>query len=219
MQKKQQIVVIGLGVFGETIARELTRLGHDVLGIDNNEQVVDRLSECITHAVIADVTDEQAIEELSIADYDVAVLAIGRNFEATILATMHLQNIGLRKIWAKALTTQHQKILQRLGVHRVIAPEYEMGVRIAQELNYPNVLNYIGLGDGDYVVEIEGGEALDGHTMEDILEKTGANITALVIKRSTSVHHAPGHAFQIKKGDHLVLGGQLEEFRKIESYL
>ena len=73
-------------------------------------------------------------------------------------ATMHLQNIGIRKIWAKALTTQHQKILQRLGVHRVIAPEYEMGIRIAQELNYPNVQNYIGLGDGDYVVEIESGD-------------------------------------------------------------
>jgi len=219
MQNKQQIVVIGLGVFGETIARELTRLGHDVLGIDSDEHVVDRLSESITHAVIADVTDEQVIEELNIGDYDVAVLAIGRNFEATILATMHLQNIGIRKIWAKALTAQHQKILQRLRVNRVIAPEYEMGVRIAQELNYPHVQNYIGLGDGDYVVEIEAGEALDGLAMETLLEQTGASISALVIKRNTSIHHCPGRAFQIKKGDHLVLGGRLDEFRKIESYL
>lgn len=219
MQKKQQIVVLGLGVFGETIARELTRLGHDVLGIDSDEHTVDRLSENITHAVIADVTDEQAVEELNIADYDVGVVAIGRNFEGTILATMHLLNIGIPKIWAKALTLQHQKILQRLGVHRVIAPEFEMGVRIAQELNYPRVQNYIGLGDEQYIVEVVAGEALAGQGLADILARTGADIEPLVIKRGSDCRLLPTSTETLAKGDQLVLGGALDEFRKIADYL
>ncbi|WP_336367820.1 potassium channel family protein [Marinobacter sp. C2H3] len=219
MQSKQQIAVIGLGVFGETIARELTQLGHDVLGVDQDEQIVDRLSECMTHAVIADVTDEQAIEELSLADYDVAVIAIGRNFEATLLATMHLQKVGLKKIWAKALTRQHQKILERLGVHRVIAPEFEMGIRIAQELNYPNVQNYIGLGDRDYVVEIVAGDSLNDRTFGELIEETGTDVRLLVVKRATSVHHRPADTFTLRKGDHVVIGGTLDDFRKFEQYL
>ena len=219
VQKKQQIVVLGLGVFGETIARELTRLGHDVLGIDSDEHIVDRLSENITHAVIADVTDEQAVEELNISDYDVGVVAIGRNFEGTILATMHLLNLGIPKIWAKALTLQHKKILQRLGVHRVIAPEFEMGVRIAQELNYPRVQNYIGLGDEQYIVEVVAGEALAGRGLTDILAQTGAEITPLVIKRGGDCRLSPTNTATLEKGDQLVLGGALDEFRKIADYL
>src|SRR5690606_14716175 len=104
MIEKQQFIVIGLGVFGATIARELTRLGHEVLGIDSDEQRVDRLADEITHAVIADVTDENSLIELNAGSYDAAVVAIGRNVEATMLATLQLRELGVKKVWAKALT-------------------------------------------------------------------------------------------------------------------
>lgn len=210
---KQQFIVIGLGVFGATIARELTRLGHEVLGIDSDEQRVDRLSEEITHAVIADVTDENSLMELNAGSYDAAVVAIGRNVEATMLATLQLQELGLKKVWAKALTNQHHRILERLGASRIIAPEYEMGVRISQELNYPMVHDYLGLDDDYFIV--------DFHTTDDLIDKTigevidGEPIEALVVKRMKEAHAHPDHTWKIRSGDRIVLGGQLEDLRDL----
>lgn len=213
MIEKQQFIVIGLGVFGATIARELTRMGHEVLGLDSDEQRVDRLAEEITHAVIADVTDENALIELNAGNYDAAVVAIGRNVEATMLATMQLRELGVKKVWAKALTNQHHRILERLGATRIIAPEQEMGIRISQELNYPMVHNYLGLDDDYFVVEF--------HTTDDLVNKTigelidDAPVEALVVKRKKEAHPHPDHTWKIHSGDRLVLGGQLEDLRNL----
>lgn len=217
MVEKQQFIVIGLGVFGATIARELTRLGHDVLGIDSDEQRVDRLADDITHAVIADVTDENSLVELNAGSYDAAVVAIGRNVEATMLATLQLRELGLKKVWAKALTNQHHRILERLGATRIIAPEYEMGVRISQELNYPMVHDYLDLDDGYFVV--------DFHTSEDLVDRTigeligDAPVEALVVKRMSEAHPHPDHAWTLRRGDRVVLGGQLDDLRALVNRL
>jgi len=217
MIEKQQFIVIGLGVFGATIARELTRLGHEVLGIDSDEQRVDRLADEITHAVIADVTDENSLIELNAGSYDTAVVAIGRNVEATMLATLQLRELGVKKVWAKALTNQHHRILERLGATRIIAPEFEMGVRISQELNYPMVHDYLGLDDDYFIV--------DFHTTEDLVDKTigevinGEPVEALVVKRMKEAHPQPDHTWKIRKGDRIVLGGQLEDLRDLVNRL
>ncbi|MAI34158.1 MAG: K+ uptake system protein [Rhodopirellula sp.] len=217
MIEKQQFIVIGLGVFGATIARELTRLGHEVLGIDSDEQRVDRLADEITHAVIADVTDENSLIELNAGSYDAAVVAIGRNVEATMLATLQLRELGVKKVWAKALTNQHHRILERLGATRIIAPEFEMGVRISQELNYPMVHDYLGLDDDYFIV--------DFHTTEDLVDKTigevinGEPVEALVVKRMKESHPHPDHSWKIRKGDRIVLGGQLEDLRDLVNRL
>lgn len=217
MIEKQQFIIIGLGVFGATIAQELTRLGHEVLGIDADEQRVDRLAEDITHAVIADVTDRNSLIELNAGSYDAAVVAIGRNVEATMLATLQLRELGVKKVWSKALTNQHHLILERLGATRVIAPEFEMGVRIAQELNYPMVHDYLGLGDDYFVVDL--------HTTEDLVDKTigeiigSVSVAALVVKRMEEPHAHPDHNWKIRSGDRLVLGGQLDELKKLVNRL
>lgn len=217
MVGKRQFIVIGLGVFGATIARELTRLGHEVLGIDSDEQCVDRLAEEITHAVIADVTDEHALIELNAGSYDAAVVAIGRNVEATMLATLQLQELGLKKVWAKALTNQHHRILERLGASRIIAPEFEMGVRISQELNYPMVHDYLGLDDDYFIV--------DFHATDDLIDKTigeligNAPVEALVVKRMKEAHPHPEHTWKIRSGDQLVLSGHLEDLRELVNHL
>nr|BBJ04215.1 potassium transporter TrkA [Marinobacter nauticus] len=213
MIEKQQFIVIGLGVFGATIARELTRLGHEVLGIDSDEHQVDRLAEEITHAVIADVTDENSLVELNAGSYDAAVVAIGRNVEATMLATLQLRELGVEKVWAKALTNQHHRILERLGATRIIAPEYEMGIRISQELNYPMVHDYLGLDDDYFIVDFHTTEALVDKTIGEVLN--GEPVEALVVKRMREAHPHPNHAWQICKGDRLVLGGQLEDLRDL----
>jgi trk system potassium uptake protein TrkA len=213
MIEKQQFIVIGLGIFGATIARELTQLGHDVLGIDYDEQRVDRLADEITHAVIADVTDENTLIELNAGSYDVAVVAIGRNVEATMLATLQLKELGVAKIWAKALTNAHHRILDRLGATRVIAPEYEMGVRISQELNYPMVHDYLGLNDDYFVVEFQTTDDLIGKTIGEIIHDVKVN--ALVVKRNQDVHPSPDASWKVREGDRLVLGGWLEELKRL----
>ncbi|CAM0557730.1 TrkA family potassium uptake protein [Vreelandella titanicae] len=213
MIEKQQFIVIGLGIFGATIARELTQLGHEVLGIDADELRVNRLADEITHAVIADVTDENALIELNAGNYDAAVVAIGRNVEAAMLATLQLQELGVTKVWTKALTNQHHRVLERLGATRIIAPEYEMGVRISQELNYPMVHDYLNLGKDYVVVEFHTTEDLIGKTIGKIIEDV--DVAALVVKRNTEVHAHPGLDWEIRRGDRLVLGGWLDELRKL----
>jgi len=211
MVKKQQVIVIGLGVFGTTVAQEMTRLGHDVLGLDIDEQRVDRLAQDITHAVIADVTDESALIELNAGNYDVGVVAIGRNAEATMLATLQLHELGVKKIWAKALSLQHHRILERLGATRVISPEHEMGVRISQELNYPMVHDYLSLGDDYFVVEFQTTEDLIGKALGNLIGNLP--VSALVAKRMKTAHIHPDTNWDIQSGDRLVLGGQLNDLR------
>lgn len=213
MVKKQQVIVIGLGVFGTTVAQEMTRLGHDVLGLDIDEQRVDRLAQDITHAVIADVTDESALIELNAGNYDVGVVAIGRNAEATMLATLQLHELGVKKIWAKALSLQHHRILERLGATRVISPEHEMGVRISQELNYPMVHDYLSLGDDYFVVEFQTTKDLIGKTVGDLIGNLP--VSALVAKRMKTAHTHPDTNWDIQSGDRLVLGGQLNDLRAL----
>jgi len=213
MIEKQQFIVIGLGTFGATIAQELTRLGHDVLGIDSSEHCINRLAENITHAVIADVTDENTLIELDAGHYDAAVVAIGRNIEATMLATLQLRDLGVEKVWSKALTNQHHRILERLGATRVIAPEDELGIRISQELNYPMIHDYLELDDDYFVVDFQ--------TTEDLIDKTigeivsGTPVEALVVKRQKETHHHPDPEWQIRNGDRLVLGGFMDDLRQL----
>ncbi|RBP68497.1 trk system potassium uptake protein TrkA [Marinobacter nauticus] len=167
--------------------------------------------------MIADVTDENSLIELNAGSYDTAVVAIGRNVEATMLATLQLRELGVKKVWAKALTNQHHRILERLGATRIIAPEFEMGVRISQELNYPMVHDYLGLDDDYFIV--------DFHTTEDLVDKTigevinGEPVEALVVKRMKEAHPHPDHTWTIRKGDRIVLGGRLEDLRDLVNRL
>lgn len=210
---RQQFAVIGLGGFGETIASELTRLGHDVMGVDIDERVVDRLAESITHAVVADATDDRALEELNLGDYDAAVVAIGEHIEASLLATLHLKALGIKEVWVKALTKDHHRILAKIGATRILHPEYEMGMRVAQALNHPMVSNYISLGDDQYIVEVIATENLDGRTMEDVLQEADTTVTVLLIHRRKETLIAP-KGVRITKGDQVVLTGALAELRR-----
>lgn len=215
MIKRQQIIVIGLGVYGATIATELTRLGHDVLGVDKDERRVDHRSEDITHAVIADVTEENALNELNAGDYDVGVVAIGRNLEAAILTTLHLRELGVETVWAKALTREHRRILERVGATRVVSPEAEMGQMVAQELNYPMVNNYIGLGDEEFVVEVVATESLDGITIAELMEEDPKESMVVLVKRGSKIYRSPEKSFELKQEDQLVIAGPLDELRHL----
>lgn len=211
---RQQFAIIGLGVFGETIARELTRLGHEVVGIDTDERIVDRLADTVTHAMVADGSDERVLEELNLSRFDAAIVAIGeRNIEANLLATLHLKAIGLKEVWVKALTADHHKILAKIGATRILHPEYEMGMHVAQALNYPMVNDYIPLGNDEYVVEITASKKLAGVVAEEAFEHAGAKVTLLLAKRNGKSFPKPDK-FLVDEGDCLVLSGKLDQLKK-----
>lgn len=210
-----QFAVIGLGRFGSSASLELMRMGHSVLGVDADPKIIDKYADRLTRAVIADVSDSAAVEELGLENYDVVLVAIGEEIQASLLCVVHLNTLGIRTVWVKASSHAHHLILNRLGVARVIHPEEEMGLRIAQALSYPMVNDYIPIGNGEFVVEIRVSDRLDGVPLSSIFEAAPEAPQVLLVKhRSQSIPHPqPDHTVYAK--DIVVLFGTLESLRAL----
>ncbi len=209
-----QFAVIGLGLFGAATSLELMRLGHSVLGIDQDSKVVDLQADKLTRAAIADVTDRNALAELGLEQYDVVLVAIGADLQASLVCTVHLKSLGVHEVWVKATSRAHHLILTKLGVSRVIHPEEEMGIRIAQVLSYPMVNDYIALGNGDFVVEVEASEHLNGRTLGDALTTDPPDqIHALLVKRKGETTLEPPEQFTLRTKDTLILFGPLQQLK------
>lgn len=131
---KKNVAVIGLGRFGEAVAKRLVRLGHEVVGIDEDLRIVQALADELPHVVQADSTECEALAALGVGDVDFAVVAIGSDLEGSTLSVLALSELGVKNIWAKASTTRHGLILERLGVSRVVYPEAEMGTALADDI-------------------------------------------------------------------------------------
>ncbi|ENU26491.1 MULTISPECIES: potassium channel family protein [Acinetobacter] len=209
-----QFAVIGLGSFGATVALELTKLNHDVIGIDTIKRNVESLADRITHAVIADATDEHVLEELNIQNCDAVVVAIGEDIEASILCVLNLKNLGVDKILVKAKTKAHHTILSHLNVSKIIHPEEDMGVRVAQALNYPMVSRYMALDDDHYIVKVPVQEKLNHVNLSGIL-KQEPNIKLLLLKRDQQILYETDVNFTLQAGDVLILEGSLSHLRKL----
>ncbi|MDR2062785.1 MAG: TrkA family potassium uptake protein [Acinetobacter sp.] len=209
-----QFAVIGLGSFGATVALELTQLKHDIIGIDTIKRNVENLADRITHAVIADATDEHVLEELNIQNCDAVVVAIGEDIEASILCVLNLKNLGVEKILVKAKTKAHHTILSHLNVSKIIHPEEDMGVRVAQALNYPMVSRYMALDDDHYIVKVPVNEKLNNVNLSGIL-KQEPNIKLLLLKRDQQIFYDTDPNFTLKTDDVLILEGSVSHLRKL----
>ena len=209
-----QFAVIGLGRFGSATSLELMRLGHSVLGVDADSRLIGQMADKLTRAAIADVTDRDTLAELGLQDYDMVLVAIGEDVQASLVCTVHLKALGVKDLWVKASSRAHHLILAKLGVSRIIHPEDEMGIRIAQVLSYPMVNDYISLGNGDFIVEIEASAQLDGRTLGDALTTSSPGaIHALAVKRKTETTLHPSEQFVIRAKDTLILFGPLDELK------
>ncbi len=211
-----QFAIIGLGSFGATAARELMRLGHDVIGIDKEAKYVDSLAADITYAAIADATDEHVLRELNVENCDAVIVAIGDNIEASILCVLHLKTLGIKKIWVKAKSKAHHMILSHLGVGKIIHPEEDMGIRIAQALNYPMISRYMVLGDNHFIVAVDAAARLKGVCLCKMLE--GYNgIRIVLLKRKDKVFYDINPTFLLEEHDQIVLEGCLTDLNKLAS--
>lgn len=195
------IAVIGLGRFGGQVAASLERLGHEVLAIDRNPVLVQQWSDKLTHVVEADSTDEEALRQLGLADFPRAVVAIGTGIEASVLTAISLVDLGVKEIWAKAITAKHGKILTRIGAHHVVYPEAAMGERVAH-LVTGKMIDFIEFDDGYAIVKTRAPAEAVGHTLAESAMRSKYGVTVVGIKR-------PGAGFTYARPDTIVATGDL----------
>ncbi|MBV7408695.1 TrkA family potassium uptake protein [Maritimibacter sp. DP1N21-5] len=207
-REERSFAVIGLGAFGGTVALELARFGNHVIGIDADEGHVSRASGVLPATVILDARDELALREAGIDRYDVALVAIGTDLEASILATMNLKMLGVGTIWVKANNKTHHRILSKIGADRVILPEQEMGRHTAQMLNNPAVTDYMSLGNGFSVVNVVIPARLEGRELHTLGIGATHDLRLLGMMRGTE-HLSPDTPnLTLEKGDKLLLLGR-----------
>ncbi|ADG06973.1 TrkA family potassium uptake protein [Kyrpidia spormannii] len=212
----KQFVVIGLGRFGSSVAKTLYQTGHEVLAIDGDREVIEDIMDSVTHAVQADATDEQALRALGLRNFDVAVVGIGGDIQASILCTLIVRELGVPFIVAKAQTELHGKVLSRIGADRVVHPERDMGLRVAHNLVSPNILDYIELSPDYSIAEVAAGKGMVGKTLRqlDIRAKYGCNVMA--IKRGENINISPLADDRLREQDILVVIGSNEDLRRLE---
>lgn len=213
---KKQYAVIGMGRFGLSVATALSSMGFDVLAIDSDEHRTQEVSNMVTHAVTADSTDEEALRALGIRNFDVVVIAIGENIQASILTTLILKDLGGPIIIVKAQNELHGKVLSKIGADKVVFPERDMGLRVAHHLTSPNIIDYIELSDEYSIVDLQVTRAMIGKNLKelDIRAKFGCNVMA--IKRESKMNISPAAQDRLEEGDILVIVGEKNDLAKLE---
>ena len=208
---RQQVAVIGLGRFGSAVAEELVRLGHEVLGIDSNLQVVQRISTRLSHVVQADAIDQETLERLGVRDFDAAVVAVTENIETSILATLVLKRMGVKRVIAKARNDLHGEILTRVGADRVVFPERDTGLRLAHSWSSLDITDSLDIVEGYIVSRVLVPDELYGKTIGEVLGEGGRSPTLLLLARASRVTVYPSQQETLQRGDILVIAGQIEQ--------
>ena len=211
-------LVIGLGLFGQAVARQLCELGAEVLVMDRNNDLVQQAANDVTHAVVGDAQDKEVLRALGAADFDCAILAIGDDLAASVLITMNLKELEVPYVVCKAHDETHSRILKKLGADRVVIPEQEYAQRLARTLFSHNVLDYIELSEEYGILEVPAPRAWIGKTIKElnVRAKMGVNIIAVESGKTTNV--APGADYLIKAEDVMVVLGDtyaLEAVQKL----
>lgn len=204
----EQVVVIGLGRFGSAVARELERLGHQVLAIDRSEQRVNDLAPDVTHALQLDAADEDALRGAGAGDFHTAIVAISSDAEPSIFATMVLKRLEVRNVIAKAGSRLHGEILARVGADRVVFPELETGLRLAHSFNVPNVIDYLDVAPSFGIEKIRPPKSFIGKSLGELDLKARMGLTPIALRRGKQVFVNPARDERVGEGDELILIGQ-----------
>lgn len=215
----RQFVIIGLGRLGSSIAKTLHSLGNDVLAIDKSEDIVQEISDEVTHAIQLDATDENALKSLGIRNFDVAVVTIGEDIQSSIMVTLLVKELGIKYIIAKAQNEKHSKVLQKIGADRVILPEKEMGVRIAHNLVSSNILDYIELSPDYSIMEIQASKEWEGKTLKDLKLRSKYGINVMAIKSKEDVNLSPLADDIIYNDDIIVAIGSAADLSRLEEII
>ena len=218
MKKKNRTFgVIGLGRFGYHVARTLAQGGAEVIACDVDEEKVREISEYVSLAYVLDATDAKALKESGIANVDTAVVSIGENIEASILIVVQLKELGVKEVVAKAITPLHGKVLEKLGVDRVVYPEKEMAIRVAHSLLAGEFIEEIPIGEKHSLFELKAFDFMLGKTLRDLDVRRRFGVSVLAIKRGENLIVNPIGDEKILPGDILVVLGTTEQFSSMAS--
>lgn len=221
----RSFAVIGLGRFGAAMASTLVELRQEVIGIDNDEERVQSMADLVSQAVQLDATDERALRAAGVQDVDVAVISIGENIEASLLVVMQVKDLGVKTIIAKAVTPLHGRILERLGVTRVIYPERDMAVRVAHSLAVSNVTDYIELSKDFSIVDLPAPKDWVHKTLKELALRPRYGLTLIAIKRPSQTgdgeitNIAPSADDEIMDRDVLTLLGGNDRLAQLDRLL
>ena len=211
-------VVIGLGRFGTAIAAELSGLGHEVLAVDQSEELVQGVSGRVTHAVAGDARDPAVLRALGVRNYDCAIVAVGADVGNSALITLNLKELGVPQVICKAKSHVHRRVLEKIGADRVVFPEHEMGVKLAQGLSSSNVLNFIELSEDFGIVETAVPKEWHYETIQnlDVRARYKVNIIAVRRGKDGALNVAPGASYVIEPGDAVVALGRTEDINHLQ---
>ena len=214
----KSFLVIGLGRFGRSCAKELCELGYDVLGVDQNLRLVNEAANYLTHTVQADCTDEDFLKSIPIKDFDSCIIAIGDNQETSVMATVLLKEHGAKNIVAKAQSDLHAKILKKLGADKIILPEYDMGVKLAHNLCNTNIYDLIDISPEHSIMSIKPPKEWAGKTLGELSarDKYGINIIAIESDENNA-NVFPTANTTIGQNDMLIVIGGNEDLNRLQS--
>ena len=210
-------LIVGMGRFGSSLAMELSRLGHDVLVIDKVEERTAPMADYVTHAVIGDAKDENVIRSLGARNFDVAVVAVADNIEDSVLITIMLKEMGVKKVVAKAQSHLHMKVLERIGADVIVFPERDMGKRLAQRLSVTKIIDFIELSEDYSIIETEILPSWHGKTLGELnmRDKYGLNVIAARDELAKNIIISPSASYVIKEGDVLIVVGANDDIEKL----
>ncbi len=211
------VVILGLGRFGRSLALELEASGVEVLGVDNDEKIVQELATALTHVVRADTTNEEALRQLAVPEFDRAVVAIGSHIEASLLTASLLKTLGVQTVWAKAISEPHGRILDQLGVDHVVYPEHDMGRRVAH-LVQGAMLDFIQFEPDFAMAKTDPPRLLHGTPLRDTGIRREHGVTVVGVKKpGGSFGHATGETV-VEQGDTVIVSGaprDVERFSRL----
>lgn len=214
MAKRKDFVVFGLGKFGRSVALTLVNNGCDVLAIDRNDDIIQDVSDFVTHAVQADVTDADALQALGIRNFDVAVVAISNDMQSSIMATILAKEMGVPYVIAKAQNDIHKKVLEKVGADQVIFPERDIGVRIANNLSSDSFVDFIELSNDFSIVEIEVDRDWVGKTIRELDLRKNYGLNVIGMRSGESISITPGPDMILTINEALIVIGNNENLKR-----
>ncbi|MCX5828693.1 MAG: TrkA family potassium uptake protein [Deltaproteobacteria bacterium] len=214
----KRVIVIGLGIFGVNIVRELYEGGFEVYAIDKKKDAVQKVKDFSTKAIVADGTDKEVMELIGVQEDDTVIISFGEDLASSTLITLHMKQLKVKNIIVKAPNEEHKLILEKVGATDVIIPEKEIAGKVAKSIISPNVLDYLPLSDGYMIFEMAPPDSFFGKTLAELQLRNKYHIEVIAIRDVLldRVHMIPQAGFVIKDGEVMVIVGKETDIRKIK---
>jgi trk system potassium uptake protein TrkA len=213
-----KVVVLGVGNFGHFFTRRLAQQKVEILAVDGNKEAIDEIGAQVAHAVVGDCTNRELLEELDVGSFDYAVISLGSEMDASILATLHVRSLGVSNIYVKAISQDHGRILELIGATKIIHPEREVAESLAEAMGKPNVLDFIPLGKDYSIVEMEPSSRLVGKSLEQLDLRNRFGVTVLGVKEylTGARNMNPTGSYVVADDVSLLIMGRTDQIERLE---